>query len=403
VIYCEVDGHVVYGGAKRYPKHLNGERQNFTSPTRQTTSAHQRRTSSNSRLKKTKTKMKTNLHLLSRGAVFFAASSSFSLPSVVSAAEATAVSSDDLKLKSTRRQLSNSYAGNLRALMRDEQRSDVPDVASIINGTPTGGPLSYQVGLTIDAGLFPDCGGSLIASRVVLTAAHCTEYPTTNKVIINGYDLSSFNGWTYEPNSVIIQASSYVVHPGWNTTTIENDIALWFLPIPIAEDDNFKFATLNDDPTVPADGEELFISGWGLTDDLDDDSKSPILLGTNVDYVTNEQCQLDYDKRKELPNTIYDGMMCAARDGTDSCQCDSGGPLMIANGDGPAMDPPIQVGIISWAAGGCANPNFPGVYTRVSSYIDWIRSTACQEVGELCPSSSKSGKGKSKAYKNGSP
>ncbi|KAL7455814.1 hypothetical protein ACHAWC_007335 [Mediolabrus comicus] len=92
-------------------------------------------------------------------------------------------------------------------------------------------------------------------------------------------------------------------------------------------------------------------------------------------------------------------MMCAARDGTDTCQGDSGGPLMIANGDGPAMDPPIQVGIVSFGIG-CANPDYPGVYTRVSSYIDWIHSTACEKVGEFCPSSSKSGKGKSEAYKN---
>ncbi len=75
---------------------------------------------------------------------------------------------------------------------------------------------------------------------------------------------------------------------------------------------------------------------------------------------------------------------------------------MIANGDGPAMDPTIQVGIVSWGDERC-DPNYPGVYTRVSSYIDWIQSTACQEVGELCSSSSKSGKGKSKSSKNDRP
>jgi secreted trypsin-like serine protease len=73
---------------------------------------------------------------------------------------------------------------------------------------------------------------------------------------------------------------------------------------------------------------------------------------------------------------------------------------MIANGDGPAMDPPLQVGIVSFRIGRCANPDYPEVFTRVSSYIDWIHSTACEKVGEFCPSSSKSGKGKSKAYKN---
>eukprot|EP00986_Skeletonema_menzelii_P006208 scaffold2341_cov212-Skeletonema_menzelii.AAC.4 len=364
--------------------------------------------SSNSRLKKTK--MKTSL--LSKGATaFFAASSSLSLPSVVSAAEAAVVaaaaaSPDDLK--STRRQLSNSYTGNHRALMRDEQRSDadVPDVARIINGTATGGPLPYQVGLTYGPGEFMTCSGSLIAPRVVLTAAHCIinpDYqqfdPPRNKVLINGYDLST---GAIPKDSGYIAAYAAAIHAGYNSATLENDIALWFLPFPIGEDENFKFATLNEDPTVPADGEELFVSGWGDTVEGDPSSVSELLLGTNVDYITNEQCQSDYDKKPDPPNTITDDMMCAARDGTGDCKGDSGGPLMIANGDAPAMNPPIQVGIVSWGEG-CANPNYPGVYTRVSSYIDWIRSKACLVVGELCPSSSKSGKGKSKAYKNGSP
>jgi trypsin len=220
-----------------------------------------------------------------------------------------------------------------------------------------------------------------------------------NKVLINGYDLSSFDNGI--PNGGgIVQASSYVIHPGYNPTTEENDIALWFLPFPIAEDENFKFATLNEDPTVPADGEELFVSGWGRTVEGDPSSVSPVLLGTIVDYVTNEQCQSDYDKDPDPPNTITDDMMCAARDGTGDCQGDSGGPLVIANGDAPAMNPPIQVGIVSWGTG-CANPNYPGVYTRVSSYIDWIHSTACEKVGELCSSSSKSSK--SKSYKSDRP
>ena len=320
-----------------------------------------------------------------------------SLPSVLAAEDEVTY------LQPTRRQLSDFYASNHQALMRDdEQPSEEPDVASIINGTATGGPLSYQVGLTAGIGYFPPtaCGGSLIAPRVVLTAAHC---PTSlNKVLINAYNLSSFDNGI--PNGGgIVQASSYVIHPDYEFP--ENDIALWFLPFPIAEDEHFKFATLNEDPNVPADNETLFVSGWGRTVNGVPSSKSPILLGTNVDYVTTKTCLKDYGGDPERnPPFNTDGMMCAAAaDRTGTCLGDSGGPLMIANGTQPAMDPPIQVGIVSWEEGGCANPNFPTVYTRVSSYVDWIRSTACQKVGELCPSSSKSSKSKSSKSKNDRP
>ena len=56
-------------------------------------------------------------------------------------------------------------------------------------------------------------------------------------------------------------------------------------------------------------------------------------------------------------------MICAGKAGKDSCQGDSGGPMVDSEGK--------QVGIVSWGYG-CADEGYPGVYTRVSHYYDWI-------------------------------
>lgn len=60
-------------------------------------------------------------------------------------------------------------------------------------------------------------------------------------------------------------------------------------------------------------------------------------------------------------------MICAGEKGKDSCQGDSGGPMVDSAGK--------QVGVVSWGIG-CALAGYPGVYARVSTYADWISSTA---------------------------
>lgn len=78
-------------------------------------------------------------------------------------------------------------------------------------------------------------------------------------------------------------------------------------------------------------------------------------------------------------------VMCAMDQGEDSCQGDSGGPLFL-KGDESKED--VQVGVVSWGAGGCAAGS-PGVYSRISAASDWIKQGICDNSrrppSDLCP------------------
>lgn len=106
----------------------------------------------------------------------------------------------------------------------------------------------------------------------------------------------------------------------------------------------------------------LTTAGWGRTSE--GGSSSDALLKVEVPFVSANKCSASY------PNQITDRMICAGFDegGKDSCQGDSGGPLVKGNGSSRVL-----VGVVSWGEG-CARPGKYGVYSKVSSVIDWINS-----------------------------
>jgi hypothetical protein len=105
--------------------------------------------------------------------------------------------------------------------------------------------------------------------------------------------------------------------------------------------------------------------GFGLRDE-EDSFGSTVLLETNVNTLTHDECNQKYDGK-----IVEDVMLCAGvpSGGKDSCQGDSGGPIIDSNG--------VQVGIVSWGYG-CGQKEFPGVYSRISGAADWINARICE-------------------------
>ncbi|XP_013113224.2 trypsin 5G1 [Stomoxys calcitrans] len=210
--------------------------------------------------------------------------------------------------------------------------------------------IPFQVSLQAS---FHFCGGSLIAKRFVLTAAHCInghqEYEPIFGVRI-GSSMSDRGG-------LMAKVLRIHRHEKFNFNTLDYDFAILELKDYDLKDLSFEmqYAKLPTRNQVP-DGTMLTASGWGSTTNPDDDTR--ILRAVHVPKVNENICEIVYKSR------ITDRMLCAGlvRGGKDSCQGDSGGPLVRNR---------TLVGVVSWGVG-CAQPHYPGVYARVSTVLPWI-------------------------------
>ena len=182
---------------------------------------------------------------------------------------------------------------------------------------------------------------------------------------IGRYDRSDPND-QYESFSIVQE----IVHPQYDPDGFGYDKMLVILDgqstaLPVL---------INRDPSVPANGEQVTVMGWGLTDPEDGSSVSPVLKEASLVAMSNEECE--QSKSGVLWGDSYQGlispdMLCATDVGEDSCQGDSGGPLIITGSNGD-----VQVGVVSWGFA-CADSDFPGVYSRVSYDANWIDSIVC--------------------------
>ncbi|KAL7985901.1 hypothetical protein Chor_011067 [Crotalus horridus] len=201
------------------------------------------------------------------------------------------------------------------------------------------------------------CGGSLIGSCWILTAAHCLEF---RQIFYN----------TSTEGTVKSQVQKYQVHANYSQITKEHDIALVQLkeksPGRCIEFSNSISPICLPGSFEAADSSEhCQIAGWGHMYE-GADKLSVYLQEADVPIIPHEQCHSPEVHGSQL--TQY--MLCAGylEGRIDSCQGDSGGPLACEK-QGKAT----VRGIVSWSTG-CAQKNKPGVYTNVAHYLSWIQS-----------------------------
>uniref|UniRef100_A0A3Q2XA31 Transmembrane serine protease 5 n=1 Tax=Hippocampus comes TaxID=109280 RepID=A0A3Q2XA31_HIPCM len=208
------------------------------------------------------------------------------------------------------------------------------------------------------------CGGSIITSQWIVTAAHCVhKLPQVSSWAVHTGVVTRSLPKTTEPTGHAVEKIVY--NKNYNHVSHDSDIALMKLRTPLNFSDTVRPVCLPQFDYDPPGGTQCWISGWGYTQP-DGGEEGVTLRQTSapVPIISTNKCN---------SSCMYNGeitprMLCAgySEGKVDACQGDSGGPLVCQDDNVWRL-----MGVVSWG-NGCAEPNHPGVYTKVAKFLGWI-------------------------------